>query len=57
VRINTSDREVLLRVPGLGPDTVGKILKARKERRIKGLRTLGVRGKRVERVNRYVVYD
>ncbi len=34
VRINTSDKEELLRVPGLGPDTVKKIIKMRRERKI-----------------------
>jgi len=31
VKINAADKEVLLKVPGLGPDTVKRIVKMRKE--------------------------
>jgi len=57
VRINTSDREALLRVPGLGPDTVGKILKIRRDRRITRIAELGIKGKRLEKVNSYVIFE
>jgi predicted DNA-binding helix-hairpin-helix protein len=55
VRINTSDRESLLRVPGLGPETAGRILQARRECRISRLEDLGLKGKRLEKVKGYVV--
>ena len=55
VRINTSDREALLKVPGLGIESVGKILKARKEGRIGRLEDLGMKGKRLKQVTKYVV--
>lgn len=54
VRINTSDRESLLRVPGLGPETVGRILRMRREYRIRRLEDLGLKGKRLDKVRDYV---
>lgn len=57
VRINTSDREALLRVPGLGPYTVTKILKMRRERRITRLEDLGIKGKRLEKAKGYVILE
>lgn len=57
VRINTSDKEMLLRVPGLGPDTVRKILKVRKEKRITRPEDLGVKGKRLEKIKGYVIFE
>ncbi|MEW6003008.1 MAG: radical SAM protein, partial [Nitrospirota bacterium] len=57
VRLNTSDREALLRVPGLGPYTVRRILKVRRYRKITRLDDLGIKGKRLERVKRYVIFE
>ena len=57
VRINTSDRGALLRVPGIGPDTVNKIIRARQERRITGIEDMGIKGKRAERIRRYVICE
>lgn len=57
VRINTSDREALLRVPGLGPETVARILDARREKKIANFHALGLRGRRLERVRRYVIFE
>lgn len=57
VRINDSGKEALLRVPGLGPDTVSRILKLRREGRITGLEALGIKGKRLENVKRYVILE
>jgi predicted DNA-binding helix-hairpin-helix protein len=57
VKINTCRKEALLRVPGLGPETVRKILEARKERRITGLEGIGVKGKRIEKAKRYVIFE
>lgn len=57
VRINTSDRWALLRVPGLGPDTAGKILKMRREGKISRLEDLGIRGKRIEKIKNYVIFE
>jgi predicted DNA-binding helix-hairpin-helix protein len=54
VRINKSDREELLRVPGLGPDSVKKILKMRSEGMIYRIEDLGIKGKRLEKIKEYV---
>ncbi len=57
VPINKADKEALLRVPGLGPTTVKTILKTRKTGRIKSLETLGVKGKLLEKAQRYVIFE
>ncbi len=57
VRLNTSARETLLKVPGLGPDTVRRILKARRERKISRLEDLGLGRKRLEKAKRYMVLE
>lgn len=57
VRLNTSDREALLKVPGLGPYTVSRILKVRRDRRIRRLEDLGIKGKRLEKVKSYVIFE
>jgi len=57
VRINTSEKEVLLRVPGLGPETVTRILKARREKRITRPEDLGVKGKRLDQIKGYVLFE
>src|SRR3990170_6358497 len=57
VRINSSAREALLRVPGIGLDTAGRILKMRSDRRIRCLEDLGIRGKRLEKVKGYVIFE
>ena len=57
VRINTADKEALFRVPGIGPETVKKILNVRRERRISGIEDLGIRGKRAAAVKGYVIFE
>jgi predicted DNA-binding helix-hairpin-helix protein len=57
VRINTSDREALLRIPGLGPETVKRILNTRRDRRITRLEDLGIKGKRLEKIKSYVIFE
>ena len=57
VRLNTSDRETLLRVPGIGPETVKRLLKARRGGRIRRVEDLGVRGKRAETIRKYVIFE
>lgn len=56
VNINTADREALLRAPGLGPTTVDRILKRRKQGRIDGLAAVGVKGIRLSKASRYLVF-
>ncbi|MDA8431719.1 MAG: radical SAM protein, partial [Nitrospiraceae bacterium] len=57
VRINTADREALLRVPGIGPETVKKVLKARRESKIRRVEDLGVKGRRAATIRRYAVFE
>jgi predicted DNA-binding helix-hairpin-helix protein len=57
VRINTSEKEELLRVPGLGPETVAKILKVRREKKITRPEDLGVKGKRLDQIKSYVLFE
>ncbi len=57
VRVNTSGKEALLRVPGLGPDTVSRILKARRETKITRIEDLGIKGKRLQKVKSYVILE
>ncbi|HAM50416.1 MAG TPA: radical SAM protein [Nitrospiraceae bacterium] len=57
VRINSSDRATLLRVPGFGPDTVKKILAMRRERNISRFEEIGIKGKRLENALRYVIFE
>jgi predicted DNA-binding helix-hairpin-helix protein len=57
VRIHTSDREALLRVPGLGPETSKRLIKLRREKRITRLEDLGVKGKRLEKIKSYVIFE
>ena len=57
VRLNTSDKETLLRVPGLGPETVKRILRLRKESRIGRLEDLNLRGTRAGQISRYLICE
>lgn len=55
VRALSADRESLLRAPGLGPVTVARLLRARREGVVRGLEDVGVRGRRLAQASRYVV--
>lgn len=57
IRINSSDREALLRIPGIGIKTVETILKLRRQRKITSLEDLGIKGKRLEKAKKYVVFE
>lgn len=57
VRLNRAEKEALLKVPGLGLETAQKILLARRECRIRRLEDLGLRGKRLEKIKRYVIFE
>ena len=49
VRINSADKEALLRVPGLGPLSVKKILQLRKTGKIHNLESIGIKGKTAQK--------
>ena len=57
VRLNTAEKDALLKVPGLGPLSVSRILTARKKGRIRNLEQIGVRGRRLELAGQYVVAE
>jgi len=55
LNINTADKYKLLRVPGLGPVTVNRILGFRKHKsQIHSLRELGKPGKRLQKAAQYI---
>ena len=57
VRINTSDKEALLRVPGMGPETVKRILNTRRDRNITRPEDIGIKGKRIQKIKSYVIFE
>lgn len=57
VRIRTADKESLLRVPGLGPVAVDRILQARRVCRITHLGVVGVKGKLAARACPYLDFS
>jgi predicted DNA-binding helix-hairpin-helix protein len=57
VRINKAEKEVLLRVPGLGPETVKKVLLLRRGKKILRIEDFGLKGKRLEKVRSYVICE
>lgn len=56
VNVNLADREHLLRVPGLGPVMVNRILKARKIHRITRLLDAGITQTYAERAHPYLTF-
>ena len=57
VYINRADKEALLRVPGLGPVSVKRIIQVRKYNRIRELSALGIKGKLAEKAGRYLAFS
>jgi predicted DNA-binding helix-hairpin-helix protein len=57
VRVNTSDRESLLRVPGLGPASIDRIIRMRNGRKLSRPEDFGIKGKRLEKIKRYVIFE
>jgi len=56
VNVNWASRFSLLRVPGLGPVTVERILERRKERRLRCIEDVGKVGARLEKARKYVAF-
>ncbi|MEN6575572.1 MAG: hypothetical protein ABFD90_04455, partial [Phycisphaerales bacterium] len=56
VPLNKASRMELLRVPGLGPVTVNRILELRREERLRGLDQIGRVGVRLEKARQYVAF-
>ena len=57
VRINSAPREALLRVPGLGPVTVKRILARRKQGRLRDPQDVKVKGKRRDKILAYASFE
>lgn len=57
VRINSADREALLRVPGLGPIYVERILEARRSHRIPHLAWIRLRGKPAQKAIPFLNFE
>lgn len=55
VNINSAPKELLLRVPGIGPEIASKITKHRQIHKINDLLSLGVKGKAKCKIKKYVV--
>lgn len=57
VNAGTASRADLLRVPGLGPISVNRILKHRKSGRIRRPEDVRIKGKRSRTVSRYMIFE
>jgi predicted DNA-binding helix-hairpin-helix protein len=57
VRLRSADRQSLLRVPGIGPITAGRVLQRRREGVLRDLRDAGLRGERLRKASPYVVAE
>lgn len=55
LNVNRATKKQLLKVPGLGPESVRKIFELRKHGRISGTSDLPLKGKRLECAKQYVV--
>lgn len=56
VSVNSAPRQLLLRVPGLGPITANRILNRRKVARIRGIEDIGKPGTRLQKAEKYMVF-
>lgn len=57
IRLRSASRDTLLRVPGLGPTYVSRLLQIRKEGIFQNLQALGLKGKNLSKVQQYVVNE
>lgn len=57
VRINSADRESILRIPGIGPISADKIVKQRRESRIRDLVQIGVKGKPSRKASAFIDFS
>ncbi|QSH40718.1 helix-hairpin-helix domain-containing protein [Lentisphaerota bacterium ZTH] len=56
VDLNKADKEMLLRIPGVGPATVKKILNLRKIHSLQNLCEIGLKGRNLEKTLPYVTF-
>ena len=57
VNLSTADKETLLRIPGLGPTYVERILHQRRTARITSFASVGLKGKNAEKAKCYCVFS
>lgn len=57
VKVNRADKEQLLRIPGIGPTYADRILKFRRELRVRTLASVGMKGKALLLAERYVDFS
>ena len=57
VNVNTAGKEQLLRIPGIGPITVNKIIKLRKIHRLRDLLEVDVKGKLKQKASNYTIFS
>lgn len=56
VDVNTASKFELLKVPGLGPVTVDRVLQQRRQGRLRGIEDVGKFGVRLAKANQYLVF-
>jgi len=56
VNVNRAAKFELLRVPGLGPVTVGRLLERRRAAKIRGIGDIGKVGARLEKARKYLAF-
>ena len=57
IELNTADREMLLRIPGIGPVSVRRILRARRQGTLRHLSDLGKLGISTKRAAPFILLD
>jgi predicted DNA-binding helix-hairpin-helix protein len=57
VNINKAPKNLLLKVPGLGPIAAKRIIEARKQGRLNGIEELGKFGARLKKTEKYLVFS
>ena len=57
VKVNTAERGALLRIPGIGPIHVKRILAQRRERRLQSWLDIGLKGRNALKPLRYAVFS
>jgi predicted DNA-binding helix-hairpin-helix protein len=56
LNINSAPRDLLLRVPGLGPITINRILKQRRQSRLHSIRDIAKPNKRLIKAEKYITF-
>jgi len=56
VEVNRASRQALLKVPGLGPTTVDRVLQLRRTQRVRAVDQMGRRGARLRKAERYLAF-